>query len=83
VKQNTAIVPRPKPINLSKIKWYVVTKKNFKAFTARYRKETGGDTYLAISTKSYENLSLNLAELKRYIKDQKQIIIYYERAAKR
>ena len=28
----------------------------------------------------YENMSLNLAELKRYIDQQKTIIIYYEQS---
>tara|TARA_B100002019_G_scaffold289794_1_gene306148 strand:- start:823 stop:948 length:126 start_codon:yes stop_codon:yes gene_type:complete len=32
--------------------------------------------------KDYENLSLNFAELRRYIEQQKQIIIYYENAVK-
>jgi len=30
--------------------------------------------------KDYENLSLNFAELRRYIEQQKQIIVYYEKA---
>jgi hypothetical protein len=38
--------------------------------------------YIAISVKDYENLSLNFAELKRYIEQQKQIIVYYEEAVK-
>ena len=32
--------------------------------------------------KDYENLSLNFAELRRYIEQQKQIIVYYEEAIK-
>jgi hypothetical protein len=30
--------------------------------------------------KDYENLSKNFAELRRYIEQQKQIIVYYEKA---
>ena len=33
-----------------------------------------------ISVKDYENLALNFAELRRYIEQQKQIIVYYEQA---
>jgi len=33
-----------------------------------------------LSIKDYENLALNIAELRRYINQQKQIIIYYEKA---
>ena len=34
----------------------------------------------AISVKDYENLAKNFAELRRYIEQQKQIILYYEEA---
>jgi hypothetical protein len=29
----------------------------------------------------YENLALNIADLKRYINQQKEIIVYYEKIA--
>ena len=45
-------------------------------------KKNGGDSYVAISIKDYENLSDNFAELKRYIEQQKAIIVYYEKAVK-
>jgi hypothetical protein len=34
--------------------------------------------FFAISVPHYENLSLNLAELRRYIEAQQGIIVYYE-----
>jgi len=33
-----------------------------------------------LSVPDYENLSLNIGELKRYIEQQKTIIIYYEQS---
>ncbi len=45
-----------------------------------YAKKNGADSYIAISVKDYENLALNFAELRRYIEQQKQIIVYYEKA---
>ena len=36
--------------------------------------------FYVISVRDYETLSLNMAEIKRYIEQQKQIIIYYEKA---
>jgi hypothetical protein len=30
--------------------------------------------------RDYENLALNLADLRRYIEQQKEIIVYYEKA---
>ena len=44
-------------------------------------KENGGRlVYFALSVPDYENLSLNIGELKRYIEQQKTIIVYYEQS---
>ena len=36
--------------------------------------------YVALSMRDYENLALNIAELRRYLNQQTQIIVYYEDA---
>ena len=56
--------------------------KNQLHIVKEYEKKNGGDSYIALSVKDYENLSLNFAELRRYIEQQKQIIIYDENAVK-
>ena len=33
-----------------------------------------------MSVRDYETLALNMAELKRYVLQQKEIIVYYEKA---
>ena len=76
------IVQHPKAVQLNDIKIYVVNKSNYEDFIKAYEKKNGGDSYIAISVKDYENLSLNFAELRRYIEQQKQIIVYYEEAVK-
>jgi len=80
VKTEVPIVARPKQVQLSDVKIYVVSSVNYKEFITKYEKKNGADSYIAISVKDYENLSLNFAELRRYIEQQKQIIIYYETA---
>ena len=80
VKTEVPIVARPKQVQLNDIKIYVVSKKNYKEFVAAYAKKNGADSYIALSVKDYENLALNFAELRRYIEQQKQIIVYYEKA---
>jgi hypothetical protein len=76
------IVARPKQVQLNDIKIYVVAKVNYKEFVEEYAKKNGADSYIALSVKDYENLALNFAELRRYIEQQKQIIVYYENALK-
>ena len=80
VERNIPIQNRPQQLNLSNITWYVVTKENFEEFKKRYEKENGMFLFYVISVRDYETLSLNMAEIKRYIEQQKQIIIYYEKA---
>ena len=38
--------------------------------------------FYALSVRDYETLALNMAELKRFLQQQKQLIIYYEKAVK-
>ena len=71
---------RPRPINMNNIKFYVVTSENFEKFKKRYEKANGEFLFYALSVRDYETLAINMAEIKRYIEQQKQIIIYYEKA---
>ena len=80
VKTQVPIQARPKQVQLNDVKIWVVSKVNYEEFIKEYAKKNGGDSYIALSVKDYENLSLNFAELRRYIEQQKQIIIYYENA---
>ncbi len=80
VKTEVPIVIRPKQVQLNDVKIYVVAKVNYDEFVKEYAKKNGADSYIALSVKDYENLALNFAELRRYIEQQKQIIVYYETA---
>lgn len=82
VKTTVPIVAMPKPVQLNDVKIYVVSKENYDEFVKEFEAKNGADAYIAISVKDYENLSLNFAELRRYIEQQKQIIVYYENAVK-
>lgn len=75
-------VARPKPINLTDTRLYVVNKDNLEEFLEEFEKVNGNRAFVAFSVKDYENLALNIAELRRYIKQQNEIIIYYEEAVK-
>ena len=80
VRTEVPIVQHPKRVLLNDVKIYVVSKLNYDEFIKEYEKKNGADSYIALSVKDYENLSLNFAELRRYIEQQKQIILYYEKA---
>ena len=81
VERNVPLQNRPRQLNLNDIHWYVVTEENFAEFKKKFQEENG-DPLVAyvISVKDYETLAIDMAEIKRYIDQQKQIIIYYEKA---
>jgi len=81
-KQNVPIMNRPKPIVLNPVEFYVVTEENLEEFIERFKGGNGEFVIVAMSIPSYENLSLNVADLRRYINQQKSIIVYYEDSVK-
>lgn len=74
------IVPRPKPVDMIDVKIHVVNKDNYDEFVQEFTNKNGSLVYVALSVKDYENLSINFAEIKRYIEQQNEIIVYYEEA---
>lgn len=78
VVKDIPIQPRPKPLNLHRVKWYAVTPENMEEFLQRFEEESGINVFFAVSVPDYENMSLNVAELRRYINQQKALIVYYE-----
>jgi len=83
IKTEVPIQTRPKPVSLSNIKFYVVTKDNLNSFLKTFEKENTDLVFYAMSVKDYEKVSLNIAELRRYINQQDKIIVYYEKAVKK
>jgi len=80
VERQIPIQNRPARLELHNIKWFVVTDQNFEEFKKKYIKQNGEFLFFAISVRDYETLALNMADIKRYVEQQKQIIIYYEKA---
>ena len=71
---------RPKPVQLNDVRVYVVNERELDKFLSEFKNSYGEVAFVALSMKDYENLALNIAELRRYINQQTQIIVYYEDA---
>jgi hypothetical protein len=82
VRQNIAPVARPLPVQLEAPQFYVVNAENYEEFVKNFEDKHGALVYVAFSVRDYESLSLNLAELRRYINQQNEVIVYYESAIK-
>ena len=63
---------------MTDVKWYTVTTDNIDEFEKNFETDNGDLVFFAISVPHYENLSLNLADIRRFIEQQKAIIVYYE-----
>jgi|TARA_B100000131_G_scaffold81344_1_gene78233 starvation-inducible outer membrane lipoprotein len=83
--ENKIIAPSdPKPLLLDKLHFDVVNKDNLQKFLKELQKEQNTEEFVfyAITPKTYELLALNMQEIKRFILQQKDIIIFYKEATK-
>ena len=81
-KITVPIVARPKPLQLNDTRVFVVTKDNYDEFVKEFTEVYGELAFVALSMRDYELLALNIAEIRRYLNQQKEIIVYYEKAVK-
>jgi len=69
----------PRPIDMKDPQWYVVSEKNLDEFLERIKKESGGQlVFFAMSPGDYELMAFNLQEIKRYVKELKEVVVYYK-----
>lgn len=67
----------PRGLDLKEPYWYVVSEKNIEEFLQRVEKEEGAVVFFAMSVPDYELMAYNMQELKRYIKELKEVVVYY------
>jgi len=82
VQKVIPVQPQPKPIDMTDVKFYVVTEENYNEFKQKFMKTNNDFVFYVVSVHDYENLALNMSELYRYIKQQKEIVVYYEESVK-
>ena len=69
----------PREIDLKEPYWYVVSEENIDEFLADIEKREGQVVFLAMSVPDYELMAYNMQELKRYIRELKEVVIYYRK----
>jgi hypothetical protein len=75
VTPSAPIVPLPDPLTLKEIEFVIVTPENVDEIFKNLKEDK---VLFAVTAKGYENLSLNLSDVRAYIMQQKSIIILYE-----
>ena len=69
----------PRAVDLKDPYWYVVSEKNIDEFLERVEQEHGSVVFVAMSVPDYELMSYNMQELKRYIQELKEVVVYYRK----
>lgn len=69
----------PRAIDLKDPHWYVVSEKNIDEFLERLKKEEGQVVFLAMSVADYELMAYNMQEIKRYVREMQEVIVYYRK----
>ena len=67
----------PRGIDLKDPFWYVVSEKNLDSFIETVKREEGRVVFVAMSIPDYELMAYNMQELKRYIRELKEVVVYY------
>lgn len=75
VEQTVIHPPLPAQLSMRKVDWTVFNRAKIEQLLADYPDRE--IVLFALSAKGYENLSLNVGEIIRYVKEQKNVIIYY------
>ena len=68
----------PREIDLKEPKWYVVSEKNLDEILERIKKDEGQIVFCAMSVPDYELMAYKTQELKRFITELQQVIVYYK-----
>ena len=70
--------PLPLEVQLVDIDWEILTPQLMIDYLASYEDGSAPATaYYTLTSKEYENLSMNMAEIKRYLRDTLSIIKFY------
>ena len=69
----------PNPISTQPVEWKVLTPDTMQEYLADLEEGNAPtNAYYGLSTRGYENLSNNMAEIKRYIRQVLNIVEYYK-----
>ena len=68
----------PREIDLQEPMWIVITPDNWEDKLAMIEEQEGELVFLAMTIPDYEVMAYNMQELKRYINELKEVVVYYK-----
>ena len=69
----------PREIDLRELQWMTVTPDNWEDQLARIEQQEGELVFLAMTIPDYEVMAYNMQEIKRYITELKDVVVYYRK----
>ena len=67
----------PREIDLKEPLWIVITPENIESQLAFIEEQEGELVFLAMTIPDYEVMAYNMQEIKRYITELKDVVVYY------
>tara|TARA_R110000751_G_scaffold11705_1_gene40818 strand:+ start:3518 stop:3754 length:237 start_codon:yes stop_codon:yes gene_type:complete len=67
----------PREIDLQEPRWIVITPENWEDQLAMIEQQEGELVFLAMTIPDYEIMAYNMQEIKRYISELKDVVVYY------
>ena len=77
VKKPSLNLPNPDPLVMKEVKWVVITRDNAEQIFAELESKGEPIAMFGMTTVGYENLTLNMQDIKAYLLEQKQILLQY------
>ena len=69
----------PREIDLKQVTWLTITPENFEEQFALIENQEGELVFLAMTVPDYETMAYNMQEIKRYITELKDVVVYYRK----
>ena len=80
VKPTITLAQRPRPVEFDELKVKVITEANVQEVIQEMKTNQGQFLVYALDPVTFKNLAIGIEEIKRYIEQQNDIIVYYEKA---
>ena len=77
-KREPLAIEDPAPLELQDIDWVIITKDNADEVFEKIKAGGGEYSLFALTDKGYEKLSLNFADIRNKLAEQRQIILSYK-----
>ena len=69
----------PREIALKEVRWLTITPENYEEQFALIEDQEGELVFLAMTVPDYETMAYNMQEIKRYITELKDVVVYYRK----